>query len=800
MSATASPSDSAATVQDQPSASPREQGEPAPAADSEPRYIVAVRTLCDFTARAGDLDLRFTPSPTALEGMAGHATVTSRRPAGYRTEISLSADFGPLRVRGRADGYDPDRRRLEEVKTVRGDAAEVPAHHRHLHWAQAKVYGWLMCQREALDDIEIAVVYFDIVSGRELAETQRFAAQTLRECFEAQCRAFIGWAEQELAHRAGRDLSLDSLAFPHAGFRAGQRELAESVYRTNLSGRCLLAQAPTGIGKTVGTIFPALKAMPKQKIDKLFVLSARSTGRALALEATRGLAAQRDAMPLRVLEMVARDKACEYPGRACHGEACPLARGFHDRLPAARAQAAGRTMLDRAQVREIALAHDICPYYLSQEMARWSDVVVADYNYYFDRTALLHAFALHDGWRVSVLVDEAHQLPERARDMYSAALDQAEFRTLRRQAPADLRRVFDRVGRQWNAVVKNLAGDYRAEAKVPAPLLDAFEGLCAALLERFTERPTEQDPALQRFYFDVLQFCRLAEQIGPHSVFDMTRMPARGAHANVRLGVRNLVPAHFLRPRLAAAHSVSLFSATLAPASYYADMLGLPERWVWHEVPSPFQPDQLRVRVASHISTRFAHRQRSLPDIVELIAAQYREKPGNYLAFFSSHDYLGDALALFTQRHADIPSWSQARGMDEREQADFLEAFQPGGQGVGFAVLGGPFAEGVDLPGDRLIGAFVATLGLPQFNPVNEQLRSRLEDTFGDGYAYAYLYPGLRKVVQAAGRVIRTSEDRGVVYLIDDRFAQPSVRELLPAWWRVETWPSRFVSANIYGP
>lgn len=761
---------------------------PTPAsAEAAPRYVVAVRTLCEFTARAGDLDLRFTPSPTAQEGIAGHAAVTARRPGGYQTEIALSADFGPLRVRGRADGYDPALCRLEEIKTVRGDRFDVPAHHRHLHWAQAKVYGWLMCQQLGLARIEIAVVYFDIVSGREHAIAQCFDEAELREAFETQCRRFIAWAGQELAHRAARDGALDGLAFPHAGFRAGQRELAEAVYRANASGRCLLAQASTGIGKTVGTLFPALRAMPRAGIDRLFVLSARSTGRALAFDAARGLAAQRDGTPLRVVELVARDKTCEYPGRACHGDACPLARGFHDRLPAAREQAVKQAILGRDALRDIALAHQVCPYYLSQEMARWSDVVVADYHYYFDRTALLHAFAQHDGWRVSVLVDEAHQLPDRARDMYTATLAQTELRALRRLAPAVLRKPIERVARQWQEQTRTLAGDYRADGKVPPRLLSALQALCDALVAHFSEQPGEHDAALQRFYFDALHFCRLAEQIGTHSIFDLTRMPASGAHAATRLCVRNLVPAHFIRPRLAAAHAVTLFSATLAPASYYADILGLPPGWVWREVPSPFRPEQLSVRVAAHICTRYARRRRSLPDLVALIAAQYRAMPGNYLAFFSSHDYLHEAQQLFSRDHADIPQWVQARGMAEREQAAFLQAFEPGGRGIGFAVLGGPFAEGIDLPGDRLVGAFVATLGLPQFNAVNEQLRGRLHDAFGDGYAYAYLYPGLRKVVQAAGRVIRTAEDRGVVYLIDDRFAHASVRALLPSWWRIET-------------
>jgi Rad3-related DNA helicase len=752
--------------------------------DSTPAYTVAVRALCEFTARAGSLDLRFTPSPSAQEGIAGHAVVTARRGACYRAEVSLSGTYGALRVRGRADGYDPARNLLEEIKTVRGTAAEVPENHRALHLAQAKVYGWLLCEQMGLAEVRIAVVYFDIVSQREQSRAERYDAASLRAFFEEQCRRFIAWAEREVAHREARDGALASLPFPHAGFRSGQRELAETVYKANLAGRCLMAQAPTGIGKTIGTIFPVLKAMPRQKIDKLFCLSARSTGRTLALDALDILQRQASTPTLRVLELIARDKACEHPELACHGESCPLARGFYDRLPAARAAACGRPSLDRASVRAVALEHGICPYYLGQELARWSDVVVADYNYYFDRSAMLYGLTAANEWRVSVLVDEAHNLVERARGMYSAQLDQATFRAVKRAAPPALRRPLDRVHRQWNAAAKAQDEDYHAYGSAPEGFVAALEQACAAILDHLGEHPAGQDATLQRFYFDALHFCRLAEQMAEHSLFDITKDTGHG-RGNARLCVRNIVPAPFLRPRFAASHSTTLFSATLNPRGYYSDMLGLPEGCAWVEVPSPFHADQLAVHIARHVSTRYAHRQRSLPDIVELMGKQYAARPGNYLAFFSSHDYLQLAAALFAQRYPDIPHWTQGRSMSEADQQGFLQAFQPGGRGIGFAVLGGSFAEGVDLPGDRLIGAFVATLGLPQFNAVNEQFRERMDRLFSQGYEYTYLYPGLRKVVQAAGRVIRTQHDQGVVHLIDDRFARAEVRPLLPRWWQV---------------
>ncbi len=762
-------------------------------------YTVAVRELCEFTAKQGDLDLRFTPAPTALEGIAGHAVAASRRGSGYRVEVALSGSYQSLRVRGRADGYDPSQQRIDEVKTFKGRLDRQPASHRHLHWAQAKVYGWLLCEQEQLAHIDVALVYLDVGTQQETVFTERCSADDLRQHFEAQCLRFIAWAEQQVAHRAARDAALTTLAFPFGGFRTGQRPLAEAVYKAAVAGRCLLAQAPTGIGKTMGTLFPLLKAAPAQGIDKVFFLAAKTSGRQMALDALARLSNSAPALPLRVLELVARDKACEHPYKACHGDSCPLARGFYDRLPAARAAAVAPTSagnpapgLQQARVREVALQHDICPYYLSQELARWADVVVGDYNYYFDLGGLLHGLAQANQWRTALLVDEAHNLVERGRKMFTAELHPAALAQARSSPTAaqhaPVKKALDKVRRAWVALDKAHPAPYTVLEAFPDKLLAALQQCTTTLTEHFTDHPTEPDGALQTFYFDALHLQRMADLLDAHSMVDITQATHRHAPkpGDSVVCIRNVVPAPFLQPRLAAAHTSTLFSATLQPARYYADLLGLPDDHVWVDVESPFAAHQLQVQVARHISTRYPHRAASLAPIAALMAQQFRARPGNYLAFFSSYDYLQQAAALFTQQHPDVQYWCQSRRMLEGEQREFLARFTDSSQGIAFAVLGGAFAEGIDLPGKRLIGAFLATLGLPQVNPVNEQIRERMQALFGTGYDYTYLYPGLQKVVQAAGRVIRTPSDEGVVHLMDDRFAQAQVLALLPTWWRVD--------------
>jgi DNA excision repair protein ERCC-2 len=791
-------------------------------------YEVAVRTLCEFSAKRGNLDIRFTPSPSAIEGMAGHRVIASRRASSFQTELTLTGEYGPLRVRGRADGYDPEQNRLEEFKTYRGDLARMPENHRALHWAQLRIYGWLLCKQKSLGGVKLALVYFDVDSERETVFDEEQSAGELQQHFATHCAQFVSWAELETAHRLLRDEALRELRFPFKEFHSGQRELSRAVYKHIRTGGALLAQAPTGIGKTVGTLFPALKAMgavgganatarvglrtaadlgaapvgpraandagavgpgaaagpgapPPRALDKIFYLVAKTSGRQLALDAMRRFQPAGSTLPVRVVELVARGKSCENPGLPCDGAVCPLARGFYDRLPAARAEAIDTSFLDQDAVRQLARRHQVCPYYLGQELARWSDVVVGDYNYYFDRSAMLFGWTVTHEWRVCLLVDEAHNLVERGRTMYTASLDFDAFEGMRRRMPDVLTGTCGSLRRIWSEM--NAAQDepHRIYDELPQALLMALDKLISGLLDHLSTQ-AGQDEALQAFFFEALAFSRLAAEYDSSTLFEVTK----SANRQSVLCLRNLVPGRFLAPRFTAAQTSVLFSATLLPHAFFRDILGLPATSGYLDVQSPFQAEQLAVRLVRSISTRFRDRERSLVPIADLLARQYTTRPGNYLVFLSSFEYLDRVAALVIERYPDIPTWKQHAGMSEPEREAFLTRFVPDGEGLGFAVLGGAFAEGVDLPGSRLIGAFVATLGLPQVNAVNEEMQRRMQTQFGSGYEYTYLYPGIQKVVQAAGRVIRTPTDRGVLYLIDDRFTHSKVRRLLPQWWSVD--------------
>lgn len=738
---------------------------------------VAVRVLCQFTARRGDLDLRFTPAPTAREGIAGHILMAARRGRGYAAEVALEGMHDGLHVRGRADGYDSKQRRLDECKTYRGDLARMPENHRELHWAQVKMYGAMLCRKQQLPKIRLALVYVDVDTEHETVFARDFRAEELQTFFAEHCSRYAIWGRAEFEHRQARDRALQSLSFPY-DFYPAQRRLAEAVYRVAATGEHLLAQAPTGVGKTIGTLFPMLKALGARKIDRIFYLTAKTTGRQLALDALRTLTTAGGRTTLRVLEITAREKVCKYPDSACHGDSCPLAKNFYDRLPDARAAALQRGTMTRSVIDSVAMKHLVCPYFLSQELARWSDVIIGDYNYYFDHSAFLYFLAQEQGWRVGVLVDEAHNLIERARRMYSATLDAETLRRARKESPTALSGAIQRLSREFQRMANAQSEPYQVYDAVPKSLLKALDS-CIEHHTPLADRAGALPDSVERLFFDALAFNGLAQEFAEHSMFDITHPE----HATFT--IRNIVPAPFLKLRFAHAHCVVLFSATLTPREFYLDLLGLPETTRWLNVESPFSADQLEVWVVRHISTRYRHRDDSIAPMVDLIVRQYERLPGNYFVFASSFDYLARIAEQLDRAAPHISNRLQSRNMTESERQEFLDGFAPDGRSIALAALGGAFGEGIDLPGERVIGAFIATLGLPQLNDVTEQMCLRMDRLFQAGYVYTYLYPGLQKVIQAAGRVIRTRNDRGVLYLMDDRFARREVRELLPKWWQL---------------
>lgn len=754
-----------------------------------PRLIpVSVKTLAEFAAKSGSLDRRFTPSPTAQEGIAGHQEVVLRRPPHYQKEMSLTIQYEGLLIRGRADGYDSEAHCLEEIKTFYGDFEKLPDNHRQLHWAQARLYGWMYCRQYQRNDITLALIYFDLHNQREYRIEEHFTLPELVAYGEDLAEAYWQWQQQINARQQQLSQWIDELAFPYGSFRSAQRQMAESVYKAAATGRVLLAEAPTGTGKTLASIFPAIKAFNKTPVDKIFYLTAKTTGKQLALENLQLIASDGIDTPLRVLELTAQEKICLEPDKRCTGDSCPFARNFYDKLQQARQAAYTTPLLTRQTLTQLAHTHEICPYYLGMEMSRWVDILVADFNYYFDTSALLQGLTRELNWHPYLLVDECHNLVERARQMYSAELDRSVLLAAKRLAPKPIKTSLERVNRLWLATIKTLDFSETALTLLNASpeklnlALTGFTNDYIDFLQRHPDHPV-QHTAVQEFFFAALNYLEKLELVDEDYCIDMQRPQPK----QEVLTLRNLIPARPLAARLAQAHSACFFSATLRPAYFYQQMLGLPDDTVYLQVPSPFASQQLQVKVARHISTRYRDRSTAIGPLCDIIEQQVTAATGNYLAFFSSYEFLQQVERELEQRlsSANITVITQSRRMSEQDREAFIERFTHEQNLLGLAVLGGAFSEGVDLPGDALKGAFIATLGLPQINPVTEHLRQRLQQVFQQGYHFAYLYPGIQKVVQAAGRVIRTQEDTGYLWLLDDRFAQHEVRQLLPEWWEI---------------
>ncbi len=748
---------------------------------------VAIKTLVEFAAKTGSLDRRFTPAPTGQEGIEGHRKVTGNRATGYLTEVGLGITYRDIRFRGRADGYDPQRHCIEEIKTFYGDVERIPANHRALHWAQARCYGWLYCAEYGCDEINLSLVYFELATETEHSIEETWQANELRDYFEQLAEKYYAWQTQLNNRQQQLSHWLEQLQFPYGAMHKSQRAMAEAVYKAAITGRVVLAEAPTGTGKTLAALFPALKAMPRSPVDKIFYLTAKTTGKQLALENIQLIASDKNhTMPLRTLELTAQEKSCLEPNKKCRGDSCPYALDFYTKLEAARQAAFEIPTLDKQAFAQLAHTFEICPFYLSMEMARWVDIVIADVNYYFDGTPLLLGLTNEFGWNPCLLVDESHNLIERGRSMYTAELKRIDLLAAKKVAPTPIKKSLDKINKAWLLLTKTLGSEddelvhlERLPEKLGNTLVD-FTNTYVEFLQQNPDHPVQESIA-QEFFFAALNYQRIAEIIDEDFCVDLQ---APGSKADV-LTLRNLIPARQLAARLGFAHCACFFSATLHPTHFYQTLLGLPDNTVHVQVPSPFSAGQLSVHIARNLSTRYRDRHTAVSPLCDIIQQQLEAAPGNALVFFSSYEFLQQAEVKLRERFAttNIQLLVQSRRMSELDRETFIAQFNAQQNLLGLAVLGGAFSEGIDLAGDALKGAFIATLGLPQVNPINEHLRQIMQEKFGQGYDFTYTYPGIQKVVQAAGRVIRNKTDSGYLWLLDQRFAQPQIKSLLPEWW-----------------
>ena len=742
-------------------------------------HSVSVRTLAEFAFEKGDLIPARRAAARMRDGVRGHQALQELLPVSWNSEVPVSRDIAIdgriLRVHGRADALYIDREtvRVLESKTTVRDPASILKYDYPVHWAQGEIYAALFCLNAGVAQAEVRLTYARL-DGRKREYSEDYNAWELEERLMAYAVPYLRWIATVDDWKERSRPTLETLPFPFDTYREGQREMARAVFLAMRDHGNALIEAPTGIGKTAASLFGALKALGRGHVTAVFYLTARTTGRraaedALQLMRSKGLA-------LRSVTITAKEKICPMERPDCMG--CNLAAGYYDRRREALREALSIQRLDAEAIVDLAREHELCPFELSLDISETADVVICDYNYVFDPKIRLKRY--FDGKsRAGLLVDEAHNLADRARDMLSAELSGEQAARLRRMALQ-----FEGP----DSPMAGLLGELLEALRDPEAEQECSSELPGAVVEaarRFSEIAGEFEPAepeLVDFLYQVQWFVRVSRQFDDQS-YRALILPG-DQYLTVRLWCFD--PSAHLRRALSRVGGSALFSATLAPMEYYAATLGVDgEGDTSLSLESPFPRENLYV-ARMPVAVGMKDRERTLNAVAQVIHAMAQARPGNYLACFPSYAYMTQAFRRYRMLWPYEEVICQESGMSERARQAFIDRFQqsPRAGLVAFVVLGGVFAEGVDLPDDRLSGAAIVSTGIPQPGPERELLREQLDEGEG-GYDAAYVYPGLRRVLQAAGRVIRTETDRGVVLLMDVRYRQEKYQLLMPPHWDI---------------
>ncbi|MDL2217709.1 PD-(D/E)XK nuclease family protein [Christensenellaceae bacterium OttesenSCG-928-M15] len=765
------------------------------------RLRLAVRKLVEKVYLSGDLDNRYVDQSTMLDGARAHRMLQKQMGPEYRKEVSLSADLEldgiPLTVHGRADGVidiPGGGLIVDEIKTSTMDLERVFNQH-EVHLAQAKCYAYMLLQlmEQPPENITVQLTYYQLETGETARRQYPYTKEEIDVFFHSLLEQYAIWLRFERDWAVLRENTVKAAQFPFPAYRDGQRELAVASYSAIEKRKKLYAQAPTGIGKTISTLFPSVKAIGEGKVEKIFYLTAKTVTRAVAGEAVSLMMGK--GLRLKCVILRAKEKLCPLEELNCNPDGCARAKGHYDRVNAA--------ILDMLQNEDLmtpdvlmtyAQKHSVCPHEFSLDACELADLIVCDYNHVFDpRVYLRRFFAENGGNEYVFLIDEAHNLYERVRSMYTEAVDKADFLHVKTELKDKSSKMVKKAAGEVNAYLLQLRKEIdkqHVQKEADLVLNTHLEGFIKAAeiwLGEEKEHPLHKE--VLELYFKVSAYRDIALGYGEEYT---TIMESYGS--DMRVTEFCLDPSGVIKKRLALSRASILFSATLTPLPYYREILGGTEDDGILALRSPFLQENLRLIAHKGISTKYADRERSVRPIADAIYEAVRHKRGNYLVFFPSFEYMETVYSAFLEAHDEIKTVAQDRSMDEGAREAFLKGFDVDNSETlaGFSVLGGIFSEGIDLKGDRLIGSLIVGVGLPKISLRQDLIRDYFQEKNGKGFDYAYVYPGMNKVLQAAGRVIRSEEDHGVVLLIDSRFATPRYLALYPPHWS----HMRFVRSN----
>ena len=759
---------------------------------------ISVRNLVEFILRSGDLDNSRGSSgdkEAMLKGGRLHRKIQRSMKGNYQAEVSLKRESEYedviIQVEGRADGIFTEDGEfwIDEIKGTYGNlqAMEVPV---PVHRAQAMCYGWIYGEKEGLSQIGIQMTYSHLDTEDTRRFREIFSMEELKNWYQKLLDDYHKWISCSLSWKKERNASMKDLQFPFP-YREGQREIVSGVYHTVSSKKTLFVQAPTGVGKTMSAIFPSVRAIGEGKGETLFYLTAKTITGTVAWEAFHTL--RENGLKFKVTAITAKEKLCFLDSPECTPEKCPYAKGHFDRVNDAVYEL---WTTEEVYSREVIRAHaekwQVCPFEMCLDLSVWVDGVICDYNYAFDPNVHLKRFF---GENISgdyiFLIDEAHNLVERGREMYSAEISRQTLFTLRKKIRKHfpkLARALDKASRQMLELEEDLKASQNPYQVLsnPGVLPVTFLTISGELEEILEEKNLEEElrKEILEFYFVVRDFLNVSELVDENYVVYTECF----GENDFRLRLFCVNPAANLSEYLKKGRSAVFFSATLFPMLYYRELLTTETDAYGIYVQSPFSAKNRRILIGSDVSSRYTRRNHTeYRKIAEYISRCVWQRQGNYMVLFPSYRLMEDVYQVYEEEFSVdwVRCIRQNSDMTEREREEFLEEFQSReGTLVGFCVLGGIFSEGVDLTGESLIGAIIVGTGLPQIGSEREILKEYYDRKKQSGFDYAYRYPGMNKVLQAAGRVIRTKEDRGVILLLDDRFLGRDYGEIFPREWK----------------
>lgn len=804
---------------------------------------LGVKELVYFACRSGDLNADSVAGPTAREGQLTHKKLQALKTDSQQAEASLKVAIDvagdSVVLGGRVDLLDRKDQIAEiiEIKSTYVHPQYLPASALDLHWSQLKVYGYLLTllepaeidvsglkNRAPMSQVRLQLACHNMLDDTTHRDSRLFETDELAEFTHNAIARYLKWYHAVEESRQRMRESATQMAFPFKDYRAGQYPMAASVYLTIKNRSRLLCEAPTGTGKTISTLFPACKALALGHMSQIVYMTAKTSGRQAAFAAIGKL--QQAGLQATSLVIHSKVLACHCQNGGCERNndgRCPRTIGFFDRLPEARERLLESASLDNEKIDEVAVEFELCPFELALQMLPWMDIVVCDYNYLFDPLVRLASFAEREK-DIALLIDEAHNLSDRARGMYSAKLSSQQNQEVITQCKSDFP-VVAKAAKALNAAMTRLAGEHElneiALQDAPATVTrEVFKCLEALEEQGQSNRPRVELNATQDFFaeygedrglaetslqssgswpqvvrewFKELFRYRVIEELYSEthrtlvvsqelSAANSARSKVERLRQEITVSLACIDASEKLTQSFSKVHSAVVFSATLRPQEYYLNTLGLHESAQVMSLPSPFASEQLACAVCSWIDTRFQARQQSAAALLDLIASVYRQRSGNYLVFFPSYAYMQAIHQQFVDQYPEISVVIQARST-EHSNTEFLSCFTEESSTLGFAIMGGVFGEGIDYQGDQLVGAIIVGTGLPGIGLQQKLLSEHFTSEGLDGFDYAFRYPGFTRVQQTAGRVIRSETDRGVVVLVDSRFRAPFYRSLYPDSW-----------------